>query len=102
MIGLLVELGAVLMLLGFMSLLLAATQGSISKICIPSSLADTMLPCRKQFPTKTTKSLGSDQTFAGPYPAWEKVERRLASGGEGPDYCDSKVNNSRAAITSDY
>ncbi|KAI3412812.1 MLO-like protein [Psidium guajava] len=37
-----------LMLLGFVSLLLAATQESISNICISNKLADTMLPCKKQ------------------------------------------------------
>ncbi|OMO73511.1 Mlo-related protein [Corchorus olitorius] len=37
-----------LMLLGFMSLLLAVTQSQISSICIPAKMADIMLPCRKQ------------------------------------------------------
>nr|ARG42812.1 MLO-like protein [Vitis flexuosa] len=36
-----------LMLLGFMSLLLAVTQEPISKICIPPKYADKMLPCRR-------------------------------------------------------
>ncbi|KAF8403024.1 hypothetical protein HHK36_011119 [Tetracentron sinense] len=43
------------MLLGFMSLLLAATQRLISNICISSKVADTMLPCRDRTPTKTGK-----------------------------------------------
>lgn len=48
------KLKSVLMLLGFMSLLLAATQRPISKICIPNRFANTMLPCRKgHAPTKT-------------------------------------------------
>ncbi|CBI40748.3 unnamed protein product, partial [Vitis vinifera] len=34
-----------LMILGFISLLLTFGQNYISKICIPSDLADTMLPC---------------------------------------------------------
>ncbi|KAL9245712.1 hypothetical protein vseg_019332 [Gypsophila vaccaria] len=34
-----------LMVLGFISLLLTFSQGYISTICIPSSIADTMLPC---------------------------------------------------------
>lgn len=38
---------AELMLLGFMSLILAVTQTYISNICIPTKAADTMLPCRK-------------------------------------------------------
>ncbi|XP_031379599.1 MLO-like protein 3 [Punica granatum] len=46
-----------LMLLGFISLLLAVTQTPISKICISSDLADTMLPCRKEVETETTKVL---------------------------------------------
>ena len=33
------------MILGFISLLLTFGQNYISKICIPSKLADTMLPC---------------------------------------------------------
>ena len=37
-----------LMLLGFMSLLLAVTQERISKICVPSGAGNIMLPCRKQ------------------------------------------------------
>lgn len=49
--------GTELMLLGFVSLLLAVTQESISKICIPSKLANTMLPCRRVFITAGTESL---------------------------------------------
>ncbi|KAL2488848.1 MLO-like protein 3 [Forsythia ovata] len=51
------KLKSVLMLLGFMSLLLTVTQRSISKICIPNKVADSMLPCRKGTQTKTTKAL---------------------------------------------
>ncbi|KAL0309745.1 UNVERIFIED_CONTAM: MLO-like protein 3 [Sesamum radiatum] len=46
-----------LMLLGFMSLLLAVTQDKISRICVPSKVANTMLPCRRQFVTPGTESL---------------------------------------------
>lgn len=49
------KLKSVLILLGFMSLLLAVTQTSISKICIPTKVAYTMLPCRKTIETKTIK-----------------------------------------------
>lgn len=52
------RLKSVLMLLGFLSLLLAVTQRPISKICIPNRLANSMLPCRKTVQTKTTKALG--------------------------------------------
>ncbi|KAF6134658.1 hypothetical protein GIB67_002059 [Kingdonia uniflora] len=38
---------AELMVMGFMSLLLAATQKPISKICISTRVADKMLPCQK-------------------------------------------------------
>ncbi|KAI8573713.1 hypothetical protein RHMOL_Rhmol01G0297600 [Rhododendron molle] len=51
------RLKSVLMLLGFLSLLLAVTQRPISKICIPNRLANSMLPC-KVVQTKTTKALG--------------------------------------------
>lgn len=45
------------MLLGFTSLLLAVTQDTISKICVPSKVANTMLPCRREFVTAGTESL---------------------------------------------
>ncbi|KAJ9694497.1 hypothetical protein PVL29_010132 [Vitis rotundifolia] len=44
-----------LMLLGFMSLLLAGTQETISKICIPHKYADKMLPCRKETEIQNSK-----------------------------------------------
>ncbi|CAL9002345.1 unnamed protein product [Prunus brigantina] len=43
------------MLLGFASLLLAVTQDSISKFCIPAKLVDTMLPCRKRVAPESTR-----------------------------------------------
>ncbi|KAG6430471.1 hypothetical protein SASPL_108539 [Salvia splendens] len=52
-----------LMLLGFMSLLLAVTQQYISKICVPSEVADTMLPCRKQVVIAETQSLSAYTHF---------------------------------------
>ncbi|KAI3450532.1 hypothetical protein Pfo_007197 [Paulownia fortunei] len=52
------KLKSVLMLLGFMSLILTVTQRSISKICIPNKVANSMLPCRRSSTeTKTTKAL---------------------------------------------
>ncbi|XVE61737.1 hypothetical protein DITRI_Ditri06bG0063600 [Diplodiscus trichospermus] len=42
------KLKSELMLLGFMSLLLAGTQSPISDICAPAKVADIMLPCRKK------------------------------------------------------
>lgn len=38
--------------MGFVSLLLAVTQDSISKICIPAKIGGIMLPCRKKEATK--------------------------------------------------
>ncbi|KAI9122544.1 hypothetical protein K1719_006384 [Acacia pycnantha] len=48
-----------LMLLGFISLLLTVSQGSISHICIPPSLATNMLPCKR--PQESTT--GSEHTL---------------------------------------
>lgn len=72
-----------------MSLLLAVTQRPISKICIPTEVAYTMLPCRKSGPTKTTKALAvllmEDLS--------EKPGRRLAgSGASSSDHCESQVH----------
>ncbi|KAK2658003.1 hypothetical protein Ddye_011055 [Dipteronia dyeriana] len=41
------KLKSELMLLGFMSLILAVSQNSISKVCVPIKTADIMLPCRQ-------------------------------------------------------
>ncbi|KAF4354655.1 hypothetical protein F8388_009646 [Cannabis sativa] len=51
------KLKSVLILLGLMSLFLAVTQRPISKFCIPTKLAYTMLPCRNSVHTKTIKSI---------------------------------------------
>ncbi|KAF8039806.1 hypothetical protein BT93_B2115 [Corymbia citriodora subsp. variegata] len=97
------KLKSVLILLGFMSLTLAVTQRSISKICVPTRVANKMLPCRRSMPTKTTKSkIGFGRTLAADFSLdwiaggvldndvpWQ-MERRLAESGEGADYCDSK------------
>ncbi|KAF5471371.1 hypothetical protein F2P56_008180, partial [Juglans regia] len=45
--GALQKLMEELMLLGFISLLLTVFQGLISRICIPSHLASSMLPCKR-------------------------------------------------------
>lgn len=49
------KLKSVLILLGFMSLLLAAIQRPVSNICIPTKHAYTMLPCRKSASITTTE-----------------------------------------------
>ena len=36
-----------LMLLGFISLLLTVSQNAISKICVPRSVVDNLLPCKR-------------------------------------------------------
>ncbi|CAK9168297.1 unnamed protein product [Ilex paraguariensis] len=88
------RLKSVLMLLGFMSLILAVTQRFISKICIPNRVADSMLPCRKGWPTKTTKAYENfawTNTFEDNMTVWR--ERGLAatvSGGNSADQCGSK------------
>ncbi|RVW97345.1 MLO-like protein 3 [Vitis vinifera] len=89
--------GAVLMLLGFMSLILAVTQKFISKICIPNNAAYTMLPCRKIIKIKTTKALGHMQIWTHTFQNWLSSEssvfqeRRLAAqSSESSDYCSSK------------
>ncbi|XP_024964061.1 MLO-like protein 13 [Cynara cardunculus var. scolymus] len=46
-----------LMLLGFISLLLTVSQRTISKICIPSHLANYMLPCKRKEEKETTHHL---------------------------------------------
>ena len=100
---------AVLILLGFMSLLLAVTQRPISKICITNDVAYTMLPCRKPGPTKTSKSLGvlldvsstssyTNGHFFGDFQPSDHHHhggRRLAgsdSGASSDDHCESQVN----------
>ncbi|KAG6769817.1 hypothetical protein POTOM_025482 [Populus tomentosa] len=60
------KLKSELMLLGFMSLMLAATQKPISKICIPANLANSMLPCRKLSKLAAVQNYGNlDGNFVG-------------------------------------
>ncbi|XVF47139.1 hypothetical protein PTKIN_Ptkin03bG0085300 [Pterospermum kingtungense] len=77
------KLKSVLMVLGFMSLLLTFTQRYISKICIPNKLANSMLPCHKSGPIKTTKALGYQHHL-------RSRERILAANSQSSGYCDSK------------
>ncbi|CAL5419929.1 unnamed protein product [Camellia sinensis] len=51
------KLKSELMLLGFMSLILAVTQEHIANICIPTRLADIMLPCRKETEAETATTV---------------------------------------------
>lgn len=59
------KLKSELMLLGFMSLMLAATQKPISKICIPAHLANSMLPCRKEVAISKHTAVQNYGNFAG-------------------------------------
>ncbi|GLU19022.1 hypothetical protein SLE2022_352920 [Rubroshorea leprosula] len=52
------KLKSVLMVLGLMSLILTVNQRGISKICVPTEVADNFLPCRRNT-IKTTKAIGS-------------------------------------------
>ncbi|CAN6581064.1 unnamed protein product [Malus baccata var. baccata] len=54
------KLKSELMLMGFVSLLLAITQDSISKICIPAKLGNNMLPCRRK---ETTEEADNVEKF---------------------------------------
>ncbi|XP_062082031.1 MLO-like protein 3 [Humulus lupulus] len=96
------KLKSVLILLGLMSLLLAVTQRPISKICIPTKVAYTMLPCRNSVHTKTTKSLGvlhpnsfNMNTFFEIFHDLEPGERRLEEDeSSSADYCESQGKTS--------
>ncbi|TXG73878.1 hypothetical protein EZV62_002457 [Acer yangbiense] len=83
------KLKSVLIVLGFMSLILTVTQKYISKICVPTKVANTMLPCRQSSDTtKTTKAFSADFIH----------QRNLASDDDddatkylsSTDYCQSK------------
>lgn len=83
------KLKSVLMLLGFMSLILTVTSRSISKICIPNKVADSMLPCRRGTQTKTTKALEH---------IWVSFQNAV-SGGEYKDDFISRQERKLAADT---
>jgi len=85
-----VALRAELMLMGFISLLLAVGQGPISKICIPTKAGSIMLPCKAQ------KDYGGDSRrrllWYPSYPGEEYGHRRfLAGAATGDDYCTKQV-----------
>lgn len=84
-----------LMLLGFMSLILAVTQERISKICISAKAGVTMLPCRKQETSHAIqaiiRSLKSIDTLL-----WEP-RRRLDDDAEGTTTTEGAGSDSCAA-----
>ncbi|KAM6597965.1 hypothetical protein CsatA_008489 [Cannabis sativa] len=102
------KLKSVLILLGLMSLFLAVTQRPISKFCIPTKLAYTMLPCRNSVHTKTIKSIGvllhsnsfntiNTNTFFEDFHEFEpQMGRRLEEDDESSlaDYCESQGKTS--------
>ncbi|KAK9280117.1 hypothetical protein L1049_013804 [Liquidambar formosana] len=98
------ELKSVLILLGFMSLILAVTQKYITKICVSNSVAYTMLPCRKSGPPKTTKALGFEHVWTDPFQKSWSVEGMLQHISRQPDRIlatDTSTTTSSAA-SSDY
>ncbi|MQL82609.1 hypothetical protein Taro_015069 [Colocasia esculenta] len=85
-----------LMILGFISMLLAVSQNSVSRICVPTKFADTMLPCRRAASTLAAPpiSLGgghhkrllwvnSRNPPEDGYSSWKPM--RMLSGGGDPD-----------------
>lgn len=101
-------MGAVLMLLGFMSLTLTVTQQPVSKICIPNSLAYTMLPCQKEIQIKATKNLemerfrsssSANQSFSWPP---EKIVSLAEETGSGSADSSSNGDSSYSSSSSDY
>ncbi|KAL5210981.1 hypothetical protein ABZP36_006604 [Zizania latifolia] len=86
------KIKAELMLLGFISLLLTVAQTPISKICIPKSAANIMLPC-KVGEEKAVNGKGNHRRLLW-YSVEEESHRRFLAGGGGEDYCakyDDKV-----------
>ncbi|XAR59772.1 hypothetical protein NMG60_11015736 [Bertholletia excelsa] len=83
------KLKSVLMLLGFLSLLLAVTQKPISKICVSHKIAYSMLPCRGKDQTRTTKAHKHTVQHWEPFQdGVPRNERLLAA--DYSDYCGSK------------
>ncbi|XP_038893921.1 MLO-like protein 3 [Benincasa hispida] len=91
------KLKSVLMLLGFMSLTLTVTQQPVSKICIPNSVAYTMLPCQREIQITANKNLEMEQFRSNQSSfSWlpEKVESSSSgdssSSSSSSDYCTAK------------
>ncbi|KAF8780142.1 hypothetical protein HU200_001803 [Digitaria exilis] len=83
------KIKAELMLMGFISLLLAVGQTPISRICIPVKAGSVMLPCRPK--VDGGKSSGDGRRRLLWYPEEEFSHRRFLAGGEGGgDYCKSQ------------
>ncbi|XP_044511921.1 MLO protein homolog 1-like isoform X2 [Mangifera indica] len=77
-----------LMLLGFISLLLTVGTRFISKICIPTNVGNTMLPCEAK---STEKNDGYAKRKLSWYDAGDETWRRVLAAGDGAeDYCAKK------------
>ncbi|CAN6302456.1 unnamed protein product [Urochloa humidicola] len=85
------KIKAELMLMGFISLLLAVGQTPISRICIPTKAGSVMLPCKAN-KDDDAKSSGDARRRLLWYPGEEFNHHRrfLAGAAAGDDYCASK------------
>ncbi|XAR69056.1 hypothetical protein NMG60_11000514 [Bertholletia excelsa] len=84
-----------LILLGFMSLILAVTQDRISNICIPPTVADIMLPCKQAAAPPSDTAEESEHFSVGLFSGNFSVRlmappRRLAEDEEAADSCTAK------------
>ncbi|KAG6583496.1 MLO-like protein 3, partial [Cucurbita argyrosperma subsp. sororia] len=101
------KLKSVLMLLGFMSLTLTVTQQPVSKICIPNSVAFTMLPCQREIQIKANKNLEMEQLRSSsatnrPFSWLPGKFVSLAAGGEEEESSSSGDSSSSSSSSSDY
>ncbi|QHN93106.1 MLO-like protein [Arachis hypogaea] len=79
-----------LMLLGFLSLLLTFGTNYIKKICIPHSIGDTMLPCKKVVShggDGRRRLLSFETEDDNDVLSWRRI---LATSISGDDYCSTK------------
>nr|GMC97526.1 MLO-like protein 1 [Ipomoea batatas] len=85
-----------LMLLGFISLLLAVFQNRILKICISKHKADIWLPCTKsdddhaEGPPASTSHFQTTLTFVSSFLPPAGARRRLLSESKNAEYCPAK------------
>ncbi|KAK3150361.1 hypothetical protein QOZ80_3AG0232250 [Eleusine coracana subsp. coracana] len=90
------KIKAELMLMGFISLLLAVSQTPISKICIPKKAGNIMKPCK-------AKADGNVKGDARRRLLWylgqEAVHRRFLAAAGGEDECTKKDENMVALIS---
>ncbi|KAL4650446.1 hypothetical protein ACB092_01G089000 [Castanea dentata] len=73
-----------LMLLGFISLLLTVGTTYITRICIPSKLGNTMLPCRTDATKKDQGGAGGRKLLSND---GNVMWRRVLAGSSGDDFC---------------